>query len=172
MSESSEKGKSLEELVAKTLRKKLGVQVARDKRSGAGSHQKMDIADWFQDVSLDIEVKNHKIIKLPEWWRQAKHGSSMRQTPAVVFALDGDVLAALPFDAVVDLMVEIKQLRADVASLRAPVVPAGLPEVTATKAARGASACRNGHLLSPGATKCLAKGCPYSSSYKAKKEKK
>ncbi|MFB6518611.1 hypothetical protein [Streptomyces sp. NPDC056401] len=172
MSESSDKGRSLEEHVSKTLRKKLGVQVARDKRSGAGSHQKMDIADWFKDVPLDIEVKNHKVIKLPEWMRQAKHGASVGQVPTVVFACDGDVLAALPFDALADQLAEIKQLRAEVASLRAPVVPAGLPEAAVSKVARGASACRNGHLLSPGATKCLAKGCPYSSSYKAKKEKK
>ncbi|MFC8008971.1 putative PDDEXK endonuclease [Streptomyces cinereoruber] len=172
MSESSEKGRSLEDHVAKTLNKKLGVKVARDKRSGAGSHQKMDIADWFKDVPLDIEVKNHKVIKLPEWMRQAKHGASVGQVPTVVFACDGDVIAALPFDAVVDMMAEIKQLRAEVASLRAPVVPAGLPEVTVAKVAQGASSCRNGHLLSPGASKCLMKGCPYSSSYKPRKEKK
>lgn len=172
MSESSEKGKNLENDVAKLLHKKLGAQVSRDKRSGAGSHQKMDIADWFKDVPLDIEVKNHKIIKLPEWMRQAKAGASVGQIPTVVFALDGEMMAALQFPAVVDMMAEIKQLRAEVASLRAPVVPAGLPEVAADKVARGALSCRNGHLLSPGATKCLAKGCVYSSSYKAKKEKK
>lgn len=172
MSESSEKGRSLEEQVAKLLRKKLGVQVSRDKRSGAGSHQKMDISDWFKDVPLDIEVKNHKTIKLPEWMRQSKAGASVGQIPTVVFALDGDVIAALPFADVVDMMAELNQLRAEVASLRAPVVPAGLPEVAAVKVARGEPTCRNLHLLSPGATKCLAKGCPYSSSYKAKKEKK
>lgn len=172
MSDSSEKGKSLEEFVAKLLRKKLGVKVQRDKRSGAGSHQKMDIADWFQDVSLDIEVKNHETVKIKEWMRQAKKSASFRQNPAVVFKADDDVLVALPFEGFVDYFVEIKQLRAEVASLRAPVVPAGLPEVAASKAARGASTCRNGHLLSPGTTRCLAKGCPYSSSYKPKKEKK
>lgn len=89
----------------------------------------------------------------------------------VVFTLDEDVLAALPFDSLVDLMAENKQLTAEVASLRAPVMVAGLPDVAVAKVARGASACRNGHLLSPGASKCLAKGCPYSSSYKAKKVK-
>lgn len=172
MSESSEKGRSLEEQVAKLLRKKLGVQVARDKRSGAGSHQKMDIADYFKQVPFDIEVKNHKTVKIGEWMRQAKAGASVGQVPTVVFGLDRDVIAALPFSYLVDVEAELQQLRAEVASLRAPVVPAGLPEAAADKVARGASTCRNGHLLSPGATKCLAKGCPYSSSYKAKKEKK
>lgn len=172
MSESSEKGKNLEELVAKTLNKKLGIQVQRDKRSGAGSHQKNDISDWFEAFPFSVEVKNHKVLKLPEWFRKTKHGASVRRPPMVVFALDGDVLAATSLDAIVDVMAENIQLRAEVASLRAPVVPAGLPVAAASKVARGASTCRNSHLLSPGATRCLAKGCPYSSSYKAKKEKK
>lgn len=32
--------------------------------------------------------------------------------------------------------------------------------------------CRNGHLIQPGASKCLAKGCPFSTTYKKPKEKK
>jgi len=172
VSESSEKGRSLEDDIAKLLRKKLGVQVQRDKRSGAGTHQKMDISDWFQGTPLDIEAKNHKVIKLPEWMRQAKAGASVGRVPTVVFALDGEMVAALPFPAVVDMLLEIKQLRAEVDELRTPVPVAGVGEAGASKVARGATACRNGHLLTPGATKCLTKGCPYSSGYKAKKEKK
>ncbi|MFF6951789.1 hypothetical protein ACFZAD_24415 [Streptomyces iakyrus] len=172
MSESSEKGKDLEEEVAKLLRKKLGVQVARDKRSGAGSHQKNDLVDWFEAFPFSVEIKNHKTLKLPEWFRKTKHSASLRRPPMVVFALDDDVLAALPFPDLVDLVAENKQLRAEVASLRAPVVPAGLPEAAASKVSSGAASCRNGHLIPAGATKCLGKKCPYSSGYKAKKEKK
>lgn len=172
MSESSDKGRSLEELVAKTLRKKLGVQVQRDKRSGAGSHQKDDISDWFEAFPFSVEVKNHKTIKFPEWFRKTKHSAGVRRPPLVVFALDDDVLAAQPFDSLVDLLVEIKQLRAEVEDLRAPIPSSGIDEAVALKVSRGAATCRNGHLIAPGSRKCLAKGCPYSSSYKAKKEKK
>lgn len=172
MSASSDKGRSLEEHVAKTISKKLGAQVARDNRSGAGSHQKNDISDWFEAFPFSTEVKNTKVLKLPEWWRKTVYNASVGRPALIVFALDDDVLATLPFDAVVDLVAEVKQLRTEIATLRGSVVPAGLPEAATSKVARGATTCRNGHLLSPGSNKCLAKGCQYSSSYKPAKVKK
>lgn len=172
MSISSEKGKSLENLVATTLRKKLGARVERDKRSGAGSHQKMDISNYFGDVPLSIEVKNHKTIKIREWWKQAVGGSSPREVPTVVFQTDDDVLATLRFSDLVNLLAEINQGTAVIADLRKPVAVAGLEDVVAVKATKGAQACRNGHLLGPNQTKCFAKGCPYSAGYRVKKPKK
>lgn len=170
MSESSDKGKSLEKYVAKTLRKKLGARVQRDGRSGAGSHQKMDVVDYYQDTPFDIEVKNHKTISIKEWMRQAKAGSSPSRIPTVVFNADDDVLACVPFEALVDLVVESNQLRDEIKVLRTPIEKS-VAKAVEKKSSTGASTCRNGHLVSPGSARCLMKGCPYSSSYKPKKSK-
>lgn len=180
MSESSSKGKSLEQHIAKVLQKKLGARVSRDKRSGAGSHQKMDITDWYQETPFDIEAKNHKTVSIKEWMRQAKAGASLSRIPTVVFQVeekDGqvDVLACLPFDALVDLAVQIKDLTAELADLRTPLVlpvEEAVEKAVEIKQAAGVSTCRNGHIVSPGTNKCLDKKCPYSSTYKKPKEKK
>lgn len=172
MSESSKKGKSLENYIAKTLRKKLGARVQRDGRSGAGTHQKMDINDYYQETPFDIEAKNHKTVSIKEWMRQAKSGASPNRIPTVVFMADDDTLACLPFDALVDLVAESQQLRDEIKMLRAPVeVERAVAGVVAKKTTAGVQACKNGHLTSPGSDKCLAKGCPYSTSYKPKKSK-
>lgn len=170
MSLASDKGRNLEKQVAAILRKKLGARVERDKRSGAGSHQKMDISDWYQDTPLDLEIKNHKVIKIREWFKQCLAGSSLSRVPTVVFAMDEEVMAVLRFSDLVDLIAETQQGREEIKLLRTPVVVPGLKQAV-EKAAERETACRNGHITSPGSNKCLAKGCPYSSSYKAKKVK-
>ncbi|MFI2837590.1 hypothetical protein [Mycolicibacterium sp. PDY-3] len=175
MSESSEKGVSLENHVAKTLRKKLGARVERDKRSGAGSHRKMDISDFYQDTPFDIEAKNHKTIAVKEWMRQAKAGSSLGRIPTVVFNADDDVLACLPFDALVDMAAEIQQLKAEITDLRTPIVltpDQAIEKVSETKRIAGAQTCPSGHLVAPGTKKCLDKHCKFSSSYNRKKAAK
>lgn len=172
MSESSKKGKTLENYIAKTLRKKLGARVQRDGRSGAGTHQKMDINDYYQETPFDIEAKNHKVVSIKEWMRQAKAGASPSRIPTVVFQADDDVLACVPFESLVDLAAEVQQLREEIRMLRAPVqAEQAVAGVVATKTAQGVKTCRNGHLTSPGSDKCLSKGCPYSTSYKPRKSK-
>ena len=71
MSESSIKGKSLENDIARLLRSKLGVKVARDKKSGAGIN-KSDINDYWREIPLFIEAKNQKTIKIKEFYKQAQ----------------------------------------------------------------------------------------------------
>jgi hypothetical protein len=177
MSESSEKGVSLEDFVAKVLKKKLGARVQRDKRSGAGSHQKMDINDYFQDTRLDVEVKNHKTVAIKEWMRQAKGGASLGRVPTVVFKADDDVLACIPFTDLVDLLVEVQQGNVEIKRLREPIVKTaeGTPvDVSALKpsAVKGSwSECRGGNVVSPGSKKCLVKTCQYCSNKKVKKAK-
>lgn len=178
MSASSDKGVSLENEVARTLRKKLGARVSRDKRSGAGSHQKMDLTDYYQDTPLDIEVKNHAKISIKDWFRQALAGASFSRIPTVVFRADDEVLATLRFSDLVDLIAETNQNRDEVRRLSAPVaVPKPLSneiDHMTTKAVVGGSlkTCRNGHIISDGQLKCLAKGCMFSAGYKPKKVKK
>lgn len=177
MSESSEKGKSLENIVAKLLRKKLGVQVERDKRSGAGSHRKMDISDWFQSTPLDIEVKNHKTIKIKEWMSQAKDGASVGRVPTVVFNSGGDMLATLPFSDLVDLLLMCQQGAKEIKRLREPIVKTAegtLVDVDNLKPSDSRSAwkeCRGGNLVSPGDKKCLVKICSYCHPKKTKEKK-
>jgi|GEM_PF-5270024 len=175
MSVSSEKGKSLEEHIAKTLRKQLGARVQRDKRSGAGSHQKMDLTDWHMDTPFDIEAKNHKTIAVKKWMRQTKAGTSPGRIPTLVFDADDDVLACIPFDDLVNLAVQIRDLTAEIADLRTPTVLSvgeAVEKAVAIKQPTGVSTCRNGHITSPGSNKCLDKHCAFSSTHKKPKVKK
>lgn len=173
MSVSSEKGKELEKRIATLLKKKLGARVVRDGRSGAGSHQKMDILDYYRETPFDIEAKNHKTIAIKEWMRQAKAGAGLGRIPTVVFQADDDVLACVPFDHLVNLAVEIKQLEGVIADLHRPVVldAAQAVEKAVSLKSGDVRTCRNGHIVSPGSNKCLDKKCPYSSTYKPKKSK-
>lgn len=178
MSIASDKGKGLEREVAKILQKKLGARVARDKRSGAGSHQKMDLTDYYQDTPLDIECKNHKTIKIKEWWRQVVAGASFSRIPTVVFQADEEILATVRFTDLVDLIAENHQGRKEIKKLREPVIKTGNgatvdPAHIKPGATRsGWSECRAGNIVSPGEKKCLVKTCPYCSNKKVKKEKK
>lgn len=177
MSISSDKGKSLENEVAKLLQKKLGARVSRDKRSGAGSHQKMDLTDYYQDTPLDIEVKNHNTVKIKEWFRQALSGASFSRIPTVVFKSDDEVLAVLRFSDLVDLIAESQQHRGEIKRLREPVLMSGAGQVVRPEDIRpGASRsewreCRGGNMVSPGEKKCLVKSCSFCSNKKVKTKK-
>lgn len=173
MSESSIKGKSLELKIAKTLRSKLGVKVARDKQSGAGIN-KSDISDYWREIPLFIEAKNHKTIKIKEFFKQAKAGASMGQIPTVVFNVDDEeVLACLPFDDLVNLLVEIQDYKKEVEMLRQPVMVKFAPTIEGLKNARGFEVlkqCRGGH-ISDEYGYCNQIDCKFSRGYKASKKK-
>jgi hypothetical protein len=178
VSVSSDKGKDLEEFVAKTLQKKLGARVARDKRSGGGSHHKTDIKDYFQETPLDIECKNHKTLKVKEWFRQAVAGASISRIPTVVFTSDDEVLATVRFSDLVDLIAETQQHRVEIKRLKEPVLMTGAGEIVKpTEIKAGPSRdqwteCRGGNMVSPGENKCLVKTCAVCQNKKVKKVKK
>lgn len=179
MSVSSEKGKSLENDVVKILQKKLGARVSRDKRSGAGSHQKMDLNDYFQDTPLDIECKNHATIKIREWWKQTISGASFSRVPTLVFQVaDNEVLATLRFSDLVDLIAETQQHRVEIKRLKEPVLMTGAGEIVSPADIKAGSSrdqwteCRGGNMVSPGEKKCLVKTCTHCSNKKVKKVKK
>lgn len=177
MSESSEKGVSLENFVAKTLQKKLGARVSRDKRSGAGSHQKMDINDYFQDTRLDVECKDQKIISIKQWFKQAAGGASLNRVPTVVFRAGDEVLATVRFIDLVDLLSELRDTDAALKQAREPIVktaesvPKAVGEIKPSAARSTWTECRGGNMVSPGEKKCLVKTCPYCSNKKVKKAK-
>lgn len=175
MSESSIKGKSLELKIAKTLRSKLGVKVARDKQSGAGIN-KSDISDYWREIPLFIEAKNHKTIKIKEFFKQAKAGASMGQIPTVVFNVDDEeVLACLPFDDLVNLLVEIQDYKKEVEMLRAPLtvhIDMTEPDRNGLTAdfKKDVKLCRAGH-MSDIYGYCMQIDCKFSRGYKASKKK-
>lgn len=158
MSEASAKGKKLELEVARLLRSKLGAKVARDKRSGAGIN-KADVTNYYQDIPLHLEMKNHKTIKIREWFDQAKATAPAMHVPTVVFRDDNEVLACLRFSDLVNLLVEIQDNQAAIQDLRSPT---SFDE---------SGTCRNGH-LTQGLDFCLQKGCKYSRGYRPPKGKK
>lgn len=192
MSQSSKRGKDFETEIAKILQKKLGARVIRDGRSGAGSHQKNDIKDWHRDVPFDIECKDQEAIKIKEWMRQAEQAASFGRVPCMVFRMDGKAYATLPFDALVDLAVEIADLQAALDDMRNPTHSTakakGLqrtrnaaktreaiePDTMAAvdkKRSQGANTDRNGHITDQWGY-CATKGCQYSRGYKPPKGKK
>ncbi len=189
MSAAFDRGRKTEREVAAMLRKKLGVHVQRDKQSGAGLN-KADIKDFYQEIPLFIEVKNQQTLKVKEWMKQAAGGASVGQIPTLVFQTDDELLACLPFDKLIDLLLEIKQLRAEVALLREPVdlTVSGTPVVIAKdivtvgtekavlpvveqKIAHGAQACKSGHIADEYGY-CMQLDCKFSRGYRPPKVKK
>src|SRR3954467_8644600 len=121
MSLASTKGKHLELEVAGILRKKLGARVTRDKQSGAGV-SKQDIRDYYSDLPFSIECKDQETVQIKSWMRQAIDATSFHQVPTLVFRMDEEIIAAVRFSDLVDLAVEIADLRAELDDLRQPVV--------------------------------------------------
>ena len=174
MSESSEKGVSLEKEIAKILRKKLGATVERDKRSGAGNINKSDLSDWYREIPLFVESKNQKIIKIKDWFRQAEGNASMGQAPTVVFAADNEILACLRFSDLVNFLAEIKDYQAIIADLREVTVEELNKEdgeIVDTLISHHAKTCRNGH-LSDAYGYCQQLTCKFSRSYRLPKKKR
>lgn len=177
MSESSVKGKSLELTIAKTLRKKLGIKVERDKRSGAGTN-KSDISDWNRELPLHIEAKNHKTIKIKEFFAQAEQASSVGQAPTVVFTADREILACLRFDDLVNFIAEIQDYKAIIEDLRAtPTFEIGNEHEISTamtkdsKVTGAVRVCREGHLADEYGY-CQILTCKFSRGYRPPKGKR
>lgn len=175
MSESSEKGVWLENYIVTVLKQKLGARVQRDSRSGAGSHHKTDIKDYFQDTPLDIEAKNQAVIQIKKWFAQARGNASMGRMPTVIFKQDEEVLACLRFTDLADLLAiaqenaaEVKRLHEPVQVLPGVVTLSGKPVAVPSS---GIIVCRGGFIVSPGSKKCLQKGCSFCSNKKVKKAK-
>ena len=120
MSLASQRGKSFEQLVARMIRSKLGVRVSRDRQSGAGIN-KSDMSDYRGELPLAIECKDQATIKIKEWFRQADAArTDAMRAPTVVFRSDGDVLATLRLDDLLNFLKEIADQKVEIDSLRVP----------------------------------------------------
>lgn len=170
MSESSVKGVTLERAIAKTLRSKLGVKVERDKRSGAGTN-KSDISDWNRELPLHIEAKNHKTIKIKEFFAQADAAASMGQAATVVFTADTEVLACLRFSDLVNFIAEIQDYKAIIDDLRKPHAAEIINsdnEVVGRVTKAKTLVCREGHITDEYGYCSIIK-CKYSRGYRPPK---
>jgi len=184
VSVASQKGKRLEQLVAKMIRSKLGARVTRDKRSGAGDTTKTDIKDWYRETDFDIEVKDQETIKLKEWMRQAIGNASYSRIATLVLRMDEEIIAAVKFEDLLNMAVELRDARAELADLRRPDNPvtpldargvelagnASIGKVVSRAVKRGSETCRNGHLADTWGY-CLQLGCKFSRAYRQPKSK-
>lgn len=186
MSQAYTKGKNFELKIASMMRKKLDAAIYRDKRSGAGTNR-ADLTDYYQETPLHIECKSQENIKIQEWFRQADAAASFTKAPTVVFAVDEEILATLRFSDLLNFLVEITDLRAEIDDLRAPViVPPGklkvpIEEVRAAIENKPAPVyrnidqithtCKEGHIADEYGY-CQQKTCKYSRGYKTKKKEK
>lgn len=90
-----QKGKELENYVADRIRD-LGIdpKAYRSHGSGNGNREKSDI--WTNMMifgqNVGIECKNHKVLHIPEWWRQTKQLESLGREPVLVFKQFGEPL--------------------------------------------------------------------------------
>jgi len=186
MSEAFDRGRNTEREVAALIRKKLKVHVQRDKQSGAGVNRS-DIHDYYQEIPLAIECKDQETLKIKEWMRQTIDAASFNQTPTLVFRMETELMAVIPFSNLLDFLLEITELRAENDDLRQPIVHIGIDKaklgrdktvthlVEVGKAVtkqieRGAKTCRNGH-LSDDYGYCNIIDCKFSRGYKSKKVK-
>lgn len=179
MSVAFDRGRDTEREVAALLRKKLGVRVMRDSRSGAGIH-KADIRDYYGELPVFIECKDQETLKVKEWMRQTQEGATFNQVPTLVFRMDTELIACLPFTDLVNFLLEIADLRAEVADLRLPVANFVAPKIVPTekigaavedKIERGGKLCKNGHIVDDWGY-CLQPDCKFSRAYKPRKVKK
>lgn len=180
-------GQHYENHVAKLIRNKLDKTAVRNKGSGNQWQRKNDI---FTQLPIAIECKYHQTVKVHEWFKQAESAASFNEVPVVVFANDNHPqdMALLRLTDLLNYMVEIADLRAEVEDLRAPLVKSGLPvllvsskventseliePIVEQKIQQGAVTCRAGHIADRYGY-CMQLDCKYSRGYRPpKKERK
>lgn len=183
------RGKDFETKVAKMIRRIADTGALRNAGSHANWHRRSDV---FTNLPMHIECKDHKTVKIKEWFDQAKSAANGLQIPVVVFAKDEDVLATLKFDDLLNLYKEIADLQSDKENLQTPELifvrkkltqkefenlklTAGSSEAFARaselKVEGGARTCPQGHIADDFGF-CMQKKCKYNRGYKVPKAKK
>ncbi len=105
------KGKALENYVSdQIIEKGLDDRSIRDGGSGAGNREKRDIntAMIVLDRTAGIEVKNHKVPHIKDWWRQTQKLEQLGYEPMLVYKLGGegygDTKVVMYLDTVLELI--------------------------------------------------------------------
>lgn len=111
MKTSVQKGKLLEDYVAEQIRDKgLDPKAYRAHGSGNGNTEKGDIWTSLMVLgqNIGIEVKNHKVFHIPEWWRQTRKLEKLSREPVLVFkehlAPMGDTVCLIYLDTFLELL--------------------------------------------------------------------
>lgn len=111
------KGKKLEDYVAGQIRDKdIDPKAYRSHGSGNTNTEKGDI--WTSMMVLGqnvgIECKNHKVLAIPEWWRQTKKLESLGREPVLVFKIDMEPMeetkCVIYLDTFLEMAKRIKEL--------------------------------------------------------------
>jgi len=119
-----QKGKILEKYVADQIKEK-GIDPRAYPAHGSGNTttEKADIwtSMMIHGQNAGIECKNHKVIKIPDWWRQTRKLESLGREPILVFKIHneplGNTLATIYLDTLLDLIKEIQELEAKIEEL-------------------------------------------------------
>lgn len=186
---SFKRGKDFETKVAKMIRRIADSGSMRNAGSYANWHRRSDV---FTNLPMHVECKDHKTVKIKDWFDQAKSAANGLQIPVVVFAKDEEVLACLKFEDLLNLYKEIADLQSDKEQLRTiePVVvkhnlskkqidklkntsggSTAIARAVESKVEAGAKTCPQGHIADEYGF-CMQKKCKYNRGYKAPKTKK
>ena len=131
-----------------------------------------------------MEIKDQETIKLKEWMRQTIGNASYSRIATLVLRMDEEIIAAVKFEDLLNMAVELRDARAELADLRRPDNPvtpldargaelagnASIGKVVSRAVERGSGTCRNGHLADTWGY-CLQLGCKFSRSYRPPKSK-
>lgn len=104
----NEKGKRYERKVAKKLNGFLGTNLRRTPNSG-GLSMKGDILEINPDspaFPFHFELKNHKSLHIPKWWKQTTDDCPSSKTPVLVFNLQGQDMVNIRLEDFMGLIYE------------------------------------------------------------------
>jgi hypothetical protein len=187
MGEAYDKGKMYEQHIAKLVRRKADKGSMRNRSSHVKDGARR--SDVFTDLPIHIECKHHENVRIKDWMEQAEAASNFHETAVVAFRIDEKDYAALNFEDLLNLFIQITDQQAEISDLRAPVEsivvkPAKAAEIVrheavalsqkaidTKKVTSTVKFCKNGHIVDSYGY-CMQKGCKYNRTYKPPKVKR
>lgn len=181
-----DKGKDYELHIAKLVRKKADKGSMRNRGSHTSSTQDADV---YTTLPIHIEAKHHENVRIKDWMEQAEAASNFHETAVVAFRIDDKDYAALNFEDLLNLFVQIAQQQAEIDDLRSPVEhivvkPAKAAEIDRHEAVALSQQAiakkksqpaikydKNGHIVDEYGY-CMQKGCKYNRNYRPPKVKR